>query len=138
VGVPEEAGKDNRTMRTCVQELRRCQEGPIKPNFLVLLGDGYGWRPLPETIPTDVFEKLEREFTAKNAEIAKILDAWYQQDGNAVPPSFVRARSKILTIISDLHAIVAKRIEPILPGKKFPRNFNNTTGIFSYGFKLLR
>ena len=37
-GVSEEAGKDNRTMRICLRELTRCQEGRSKPNFLILLG----------------------------------------------------------------------------------------------------
>jgi hypothetical protein len=46
---------------------------------------------------------------------------------DVLPLLFVRARSKVLSIISDLHAIVAKRIEPIRPGRKFPRNFNNKT-----------
>src|ERR1035437_2386173 len=46
-GVPEEAGRDNRTMRICLRELRRCRSGGPKPNFLVLLGDRYGWRLLP-------------------------------------------------------------------------------------------
>jgi hypothetical protein len=53
---------------------------------------------------------------------------------DVLPLLFVRARSKVLTIISDLHAIVAKRIEPIRPGRKFPRSFNNKTGISSYGY----
>ena len=88
-GVPEEAGKDNRTMRICLRELKRCQEGRIKPNFLVLLGDRYGWRPLPETIPTEVFEGLERELTTKSVKNAEILDAWYRRDDNAVPAEYV-------------------------------------------------
>src|SRR4051812_20661043 len=47
-GVPTEAGLDHRTMRICFDELRRAQEMSPKPNFLLLLGDRYGWRPLPE------------------------------------------------------------------------------------------
>jgi len=57
---------------------------------------------------------------------------------DVLPLLFVGARSNVLTIISDLPAIVAKRIEPILPGKKFPGVFHNKTEIFSYGYKLLR
>lgn len=57
---------------------------------------------------------------------------------DVLPLLFIRTRSKVLTIISDLHAIVVKRIEPIRPGRKFPRNFNNKTGIFSYAYKPLR
>jgi hypothetical protein len=45
-------------MRICLRELERCQEGGPKPNFLILLGDRYGWRPLPEVIPAALFEQL--------------------------------------------------------------------------------
>jgi hypothetical protein len=58
-GVSEEAGRDNRTMRICLRELKRCQSGGPKPNFLILLGDRYGWCPLPEIIPAGLFERLE-------------------------------------------------------------------------------
>jgi hypothetical protein len=55
-----------------------------------------------------------------------------------IPLLFMKARKQVLSIISDLHAIVTKRIEPVRPGRKFPRNFNNKTGRFSYGYKPLR
>ena len=46
-GVPTEASLDHRTMRICFEELRRSQEISPQPNFLILLGNRYGWRPLP-------------------------------------------------------------------------------------------
>ena len=57
-GVPTEAGLDHRTMRICFEELQRSQEISPEPNFLVLLGNRYGWRPLPEDISVDQFKKL--------------------------------------------------------------------------------
>ena len=51
-GVPTEAGLDHRTMRICFEELRRAQEISPEPNFLILLGDRYGWRPLPPNVRT--------------------------------------------------------------------------------------
>ena len=90
-GVSEEAGKDNRTMRICLRELKRCQAGEIKPNFLILLGDRYGWKPLPEMIPADLFEDME---AASLAEHAELLHACYRRDDNAVPPAyFLQPRS---------------------------------------------
>ena len=59
-GVSSEAGLDHRTMRICFEELRRSQEVSPEPNFLVLLGNRYGWRPLPEEISVDEFQALER------------------------------------------------------------------------------
>ena len=55
-GVSSEAGLDHRTMRICFDELRRAQEISPKPNFLILLGNRYGWRPLPEEISVKEFE----------------------------------------------------------------------------------
>jgi hypothetical protein len=55
------------------------------------------------------------------------------------PLLFIRARSKILTKISDLHAIVEKRIEPLRPGRENFREISiMKNGIFRYGYKPLR
>src|SRR6266513_2084513 len=57
-GVPTEASLDHRTMRICFEELRRSQAISPQPNFLILLGNRYGWRPLPEEVSHAEFEKL--------------------------------------------------------------------------------
>jgi len=94
-GVPEEAGKDNRTMRICLRELKRCQHGSPKPNFLILLGDRYGWRPLPETIPADLFAQLRGRLPTAMQELFEWRDSqpadgkgWYRRDDNSVPPVY--------------------------------------------------
>ena len=43
-GVSDEAALDQQTMEICLREVERCQQTRIKPNFIVLLGDRYGWR----------------------------------------------------------------------------------------------
>jgi WD40 repeat protein len=88
-GVSEEAGRHNRTMRICLRELQRCQEGTPKPNFLILLGDRYGWRPLPETIPADLFDRLKEQITVESVETANLLSTCYRRDNNAVPPAYI-------------------------------------------------
>jgi hypothetical protein len=50
-GVREEAGLDQQTLKICIEEIKRCQKTKLKPNFIVLLGDRYGWRPAPPEIP---------------------------------------------------------------------------------------
>jgi len=57
-GVSEEAGRDQRTMQICFEEIARCQRQTRRPNFLVLLGDRYGWRPVPTSIPADEFAAI--------------------------------------------------------------------------------
>ena len=51
------------TMKICLKEIARCQEVTPRPNFIVLLGDRYGWRPLPEQIPAEEFERLQHRLT---------------------------------------------------------------------------
>ena len=48
-GVREEAGLDQQTMTICLDEIKRCRDASPRPNFIVLLGDRYGWRPLLRT-----------------------------------------------------------------------------------------
>ena len=50
-GISKEAGVSQKTMRICKEELARCQRISPRPNFLILSGQRYGWRPVPETIP---------------------------------------------------------------------------------------
>lgn len=47
-GVSEEEAADQSTMRICRAEIARCQAVTPRPNFVVLLGDRHGWRPLPD------------------------------------------------------------------------------------------
>src|SRR6185503_14450500 len=75
-GVPTEAGLDHRTMRICFEELRRSQEISPQPNFLILLGNRYGWRPLPEEISISEFERLEIVATSISSETLADLRHW--------------------------------------------------------------
>lgn len=58
-GVSEEAALDQQTMKICLEEITRCQKTTPRPNFIVLLGDRYGWCPLPSEIPQDEFDQIE-------------------------------------------------------------------------------
>jgi len=82
-GIGEEASLDQRTMRICIEELKRCQRTSPRPNFILLLGDRYGWRPLPEEIPEGEYKEIEQ--LVKNPESKKLLAEWYKHDDNAVP-----------------------------------------------------
>ncbi len=86
-GVSEEAGRDNKTMRICLRELARCQRDRPKPNFLILLGDRYGWRPLPEILPAALFAKLAAQLASTDPGAARLFELWYRVDENAVPPA---------------------------------------------------
>ncbi|MCP3876244.1 MAG: transposase [Desulfobacteraceae bacterium] len=57
---------------------------------------------------------------------------------DVIPLLFVRPKNKLSSIISDIHAVVVKTIEPIRPGRKYPRYFNNRSGCFHYCYQPLR
>ena len=84
-GVRDESGLDQQTMNICLQEVARCQRPP-NPNFIILLGDRYGWQPLPAEILADEFVQIENQVSNRNEKAD--LHTWYLKDDNAVPPVY--------------------------------------------------
>ncbi len=92
-GVPAEAALNHRTMGICFEELKRSQKTSPEPNFLILLGDRYGWRPLPEIISVGEYAQLVQH-TQSEAE-RDVLTTWYRLDTNAIPAvHLLRSRRK--------------------------------------------
>jgi hypothetical protein len=60
-GISSEAALDQQTMKICLGEIARCQTISPKPNFIILMGDRYGWRPLPYEIPNAEFQQILKE-----------------------------------------------------------------------------
>jgi WD40 repeat protein len=90
-GVREEAALDQRTVPICIEELERCQHTQLKPNFIVLLGQRYGWRPLPYEIDAEIFDDIVKrvlESEKNDEEDEALLTRWYLRDDNAVPPVY--------------------------------------------------
>ena len=71
-------------MPICLGEIERCQKVTPRPNFVVLLGDRYGWLPLPPDIPATEFPAIEARVSA--ADDKALLKTWYRLDENAAPP----------------------------------------------------
>lgn len=84
-GINNEAQLDQKTLELCLEEVRACKSYPF-PNFLVMLGDRYGWIPLPYTIEQKEFEKI-LNYTQPNEQ--KELLKWYTLDKNQLPASYV-------------------------------------------------
>jgi WD40 repeat protein len=99
-GVSEEAGLDQATMRICLNEIERSQSISPRPNFILLLGDRYGWRPLPSQIEADEFEAILEKIPDEDQALIHWDDTlpekgkgWYRKDENAIPPEYrLRAR----------------------------------------------
>jgi WD40 repeat protein len=84
-GIREEATLDQQTMKICLEEIARCQKVTPRPNFIVLLGDRYGWRPLPWELPADEFDEILKHVSDEEK---ALLEKWYWRDDNAVPPVY--------------------------------------------------
>lgn len=98
-GVSSEAGLDQKTMKICLDELRRCRKVSPRPNFIVLLGDRYGWQPLPEEIPAHEFMEIQ---TRVSQDALDLLNRWYYKDDNAVPPVYC-LQPRVGEFIDDEH-----------------------------------
>ena len=81
-GVREEAGLDQQTMTICLDEIKRCRTTSPRPNFIVLLGDRYGWRPLPAAISEEEFEQIVNRVPVDDR---ALICEWYKRDDNAIP-----------------------------------------------------
>jgi WD40 repeat protein len=84
-GVSARAARDRRTMGICLEEIRRCRQVSPALNFLVLLGDRYGWKPIPAEIDAGDFERL---CAASPDDWEELLRA-YRRDDNAVPRRYL-------------------------------------------------
>jgi hypothetical protein len=84
-GVNEESQLNQKTLEICLNEIARCQKISPKPNFLILLGDKYGWQPIPTKIP----ETEMKEIYSAPAVDTSLLDIWYKLDTNAIPAEYV-------------------------------------------------
>ena len=80
-GVSDEAGVDQRTMRICLEEIARCRNVSPRVSFVALLGDRYGWRPLPDDVPDDAWNALLAALGDDGARVATL----YGRDANARP-----------------------------------------------------
>src|SRR5262249_34110160 len=75
-GISEEASLDQRTMDVCLGEVARCRATP-PPNFIILLGERYGWLPPAPHIPEEDFHVLLDHMTPPERDL---LNAWYAHD----------------------------------------------------------
>ena len=80
-GVNTESALNQNTVDICIDEVKRSKNLSPRPNFLIMVGERYGWIPLPSRINKIVFEQLLE--VATNIQI-EALSAWYIFDGNQI------------------------------------------------------
>lgn len=80
-GVNTEAALNRKTIEICLEEVKRCCTLSPRPNFLLMVGERYGWVPLPSKIEKEEYEKL---YCTCSTEDKTILDEWYKPDENVI------------------------------------------------------
>lgn len=84
-GITDEAQLDQKTLELCLDEVCSCKSYP-HPNFLLMLGDRYGWVPLPYIIESQEFDEI---LNYVDVEEKEVLFEWYREDLNQLPPSYI-------------------------------------------------
>lgn len=84
-GVNNEAQLDQKALDMCIKEVQSCKTHNY-PNFLIMLGDRYGWIPLPNIIEKNEFELI---ITNMRVEDIELLEDWYYEDKNQIPISYI-------------------------------------------------
>jgi len=80
-GVTENEIEQRGALSACLDDIKRCNI------FLSLLGDRYGWIPLPEEIPQEFFEAV-RHSGDLTIDDVRLLDKWYLLDEMTNPPVY--------------------------------------------------
>ncbi|MBD3192500.1 MAG: DUF4062 domain-containing protein [Candidatus Heimdallarchaeota archaeon] len=80
-GISEEVALSQKTMETCLEEIQRCQRITPRPNFIVLLGERYGWVPPPRRIPVSEYQKIVQFLSEEER---SLIEKWYKEDRNSL------------------------------------------------------
>jgi hypothetical protein len=84
-GVSQEAALDQQAIKICLEEIARCQRQTPRPNFILLLGERYGWRPLPPRVPAGELDAIRPHL---NPDVEELVRSWYREDRNASPSEY--------------------------------------------------
>lgn len=106
-GVRDEATDDHMTTELCMKEIENCQRLSMGPNFVVFLGQKYGYRPIPTYILSSELQIIRDDLTGMGVD-ATLLDTWYKKDSNAVPP--ISVLQPISSILVNFNNKVSGRI----------------------------
>ncbi|XP_045212433.2 NACHT and WD repeat domain-containing protein 2-like [Mercenaria mercenaria] len=88
-GITEDSINDHSVERLCLLEIENCQNTSVGPNFVILSGDRYGFRPVPVNIDVETFEVIQYEANKLNLSSRELLDEWYKLDKNSIPATYI-------------------------------------------------
>ncbi|KAK6467567.1 NACHT domain- and WD repeat-containing protein 1 [Huso huso] len=87
-GVRDAIAVDHMTIELCLREIQSCQRVSVGPIFTALIGNRYGYRPIPRVIEEQEFELLLSKLSADES-ATQLLKDWFWKDENSVPPAYI-------------------------------------------------
>uniref|UniRef100_H3BFE0 NACHT and WD repeat domain containing 1 n=1 Tax=Latimeria chalumnae TaxID=7897 RepID=H3BFE0_LATCH len=87
-GVRDVVAVDHKTTELCIKEIESCQRMSVGPTFIALVGNRYGYRPIPRLIEHQEFEVLSSQLMCDES-ACELLHDWFWKDENAVPPVYI-------------------------------------------------
>ncbi|XP_063311499.1 NACHT domain- and WD repeat-containing protein 1 [Pelobates fuscus] len=87
-GVRDYATVDHMTTELCMKEIEFCRRTSMGPFFIGLVGQRYGFRPIPRIINEEEFIILYNKIQRNDSD-AQLLTHWFWKDMNAVPPNYI-------------------------------------------------
>jgi len=119
-GISEEAQLSQETTNICLNEIRRCQQASPRLNFVILLGERYGWRPLPSTIPLGEMEIIAASLTSEDRRLLLWQEdqdprqpGWYRLDANSIPSVYLLQPRQGLFTDQQIWSPVEKRLQAL-------------------------
>ena len=80
-GGRDESTDDHLTTAICLEELDHCKRVSVGPSFCLLVGQKYGYRPLPHSLAGDQFEHMVQGLESLNMGAGvKLLRQWYVKE----------------------------------------------------------
>jgi hypothetical protein len=91
-GISSELAENHKSNEICLNEIKRCQEHSIGPNFIAFLSHRYGSRSVPACIEQVEFEELRNEI--KDEADLKFLNHCFEFDSNS--KNFLLKKPKVM------------------------------------------
>lgn len=113
-GISPSAASSQETLDICLEEVRRCKSlsPKPKPNFILLVGNRYGWRPPASRIPEPDFKRL---LEALAPDDFKLIQDIYRLDENApTPERLLLSKDQISQMGIDWPEIEPKLVDILL------------------------
>eukprot|EP00808_Paulinella_micropora_P006915 g38548.t1 len=84
-GIRGFAAANHLTSSICMEEIARCQSQSRSLNYVLILGNKYGYRPFPSKIPSEEFQTLANHIKAMGqADDWKLVEEWFWLDSNGM------------------------------------------------------